>query len=48
MLICDCCGDPILDYVGYEKIEDEGTVCEYCLEEEEIMNEDLDNTDDRS
>ena len=43
MLICVRCGDPILDHIDYEKVDDEGIVCELCLDEEAIMNEDEDD-----
>ena len=43
MIQCDRCRDIILDEMEYEEIEGEGIVCEYCIEEEEIMKEDEEN-----
>lgn len=40
MLNCDRCGLDFFDYVEFEIIPDEGTVCGHCLDEEEIMKED--------
>lgn len=37
---CDRCGLDFFEYIGYEEIEEEGIVCGYCIDEEEIMKED--------
>ena len=34
VLQCDRCGLDFFDYEGFQEIEDEGVVCEPCIDEE--------------
>lgn len=36
VIICDRCGLDFFDYEGYEEIKDEGIVCSYCIDEEDL------------
>ena len=38
MLECNTCGEPFFDYQGYEE-RDDGVVCSYCLDEEDLLND---------
>jgi formylmethanofuran dehydrogenase subunit E len=43
---CDRCGDYFMDHTEFKEIKEEGLVCEFCIEEDEIMAEDDDESDE--